>query len=59
MTFTLPVAGWLMGTTDVERGLLGTIFNGYSETHVKRRARLLPAEAVTPDGGTADSRPAQ
>lgn len=34
MTFTLPVADWLMGTCDIKRGLIGTIFNGYSEKHL-------------------------
>lgn len=39
MTFTLPVADWLMGTCDVKRGLIGTIFNGYSEKYLIDEAR--------------------
>ncbi|MCW5626784.1 MAG: fatty acid hydroxylase family protein [Burkholderiales bacterium] len=35
MNLTFPIADWLMGTSDLNRGLLGHIFNGYSERHVK------------------------
>src|SRR6476620_2722267 len=35
MNLTFPIADWFMGTTDLERGLLGHLFNGYSENHVK------------------------
>lgn len=35
MNFTLPIFDWLMGTSDLDRGLLGTIFNGYSQRHVR------------------------
>jgi len=34
------MADWFMGTSDLERSLLGTIFNGYNEDHV--RADLKP-----------------
>lgn len=37
MNFTLPVFDWLMGTSDLDRGLIGTIFNGYSRRHVRDR----------------------
>lgn len=37
MNFTLPIFDWLMGTSDLDRGLLGTIFNGYSQRHVRSR----------------------
>lgn len=36
MNFTLPLFDWLMGTSDLDRGLLGTIFNGYSKRHIRR-----------------------
>ena len=36
MNFTLPLADWLMGTSDLNRGLVGTVFNGYSTRHVRR-----------------------
>lgn len=35
MNLTFPITDWLMGTTDLKRGLLGHLFNGYSEKHVK------------------------
>jgi hypothetical protein len=35
MNLTFPIADWLFGTSDLNRGLLGHIFNGYSEKHVK------------------------
>ena len=35
MNLTFPVADWFMGTSDLKRGLLGHLFNGYSEDHVK------------------------
>ena len=42
MNLTFPIADWLMGTSDLDRGLLGHIFNGYSMKHVKKdtRARI-------------------
>jgi len=35
MNLTFPIADWLMGTSDLDRGLLGQLFNGYSEKHIK------------------------
>jgi hypothetical protein len=35
MNLTFPIADWLMNTSDLRRGLLGHLFNGYSEEHVK------------------------
>ena len=32
---TFPVADWFMGTSDLDRGLIGHVFNGYNEDHVK------------------------
>ena len=29
------MADWLMGTGDLEGGLIGHVFNGYSERHIK------------------------
>lgn len=34
MNLTFPLADWFMGTSDVKRSLLGTLFNGFDETHV-------------------------
>jgi hypothetical protein len=33
---TYPIADWVFGTSDLKRGLLGHIFNGYDTTHVQR-----------------------
>lgn len=35
MTFTFPLADWIMGTSDVDRGFWGMTFNGLSTKHVK------------------------
>ena len=40
MNLTVPFADWLMKSSDLDRGLLGHLFNGYSEKHV--RAELKP-----------------
>ncbi|HCE10108.1 MAG TPA: fatty acid hydroxylase [Oxalobacteraceae bacterium] len=43
MNLTLPITDWLMGSSDLRRGLLGHLFNGYSEKHVKEELRPLIA----------------
>lgn len=35
MNLTFPFADWLLGTSDLQRGLWGTIFNGYDSQHLK------------------------
>jgi hypothetical protein len=40
MNLTLPLADWFLGTSDLQRGLLGHLFNGYNESHIKKE--LLP-----------------
>ncbi|MFN0160021.1 MAG: sterol desaturase family protein [Burkholderiales bacterium] len=35
MNLTFPIADWVMGTSDLDRGLVGTLLNGYNEDHVK------------------------
>lgn len=62
MNLTFPIADWAMGTSDLDRGLVGTLLNGYSERHV--RAELKPlverfrrADApVTLDGPLSEQR---
>ena len=34
MNLTFPIADWFLGTSDVKRSLLGTIFNGFDETYI-------------------------
>jgi hypothetical protein len=36
MNLTYPIADWYMGTSDLQRGLLGHLFNGYSTRYVKK-----------------------
>jgi hypothetical protein len=36
---TLPIADWLFGTTDLDRGLLGHLINGYDMRRVNRWSR--------------------
>ena len=35
LNLTFPIADWLFGTSDLDRGCLGTLFNGYSTKYVK------------------------
>lgn len=43
MNLTFPVMDWLFGTSDLNRGLLGTVFNGYSTDHVRTDMRKTSA----------------
>lgn len=55
MNLTFPISDWLFGTSDLNRGLLGTLFNGYSTRHVRtdlRRTARNPV-AATPSGVAA------
>ena len=42
MNLTFPVMDWLFGTSDLDRGLLGHLFNGYSDRHLKQDLRGRP-----------------
>ena len=45
MNLTFPISDWLFGTSDLDRGLLGHLFNGYSDKHVRtdmRRTQRTP-----------------
>jgi hypothetical protein len=53
MNLTYPIADWLFGTSDLKRGLLGHLFNGYDQTYVRRD--LKKARAAAAD--TAQLRP--
>lgn len=39
MNLTFPIADWMFGTSDLDRGLLGHVFNGYSTKHVRKDMR--------------------
>jgi hypothetical protein len=47
MNLTFPIADWVMGTTDLRRGLLGHLFNGYSEQYVKEELKPIIAKFRT------------
>ena len=63
MNLTLPLADWMLGTSDLDRGLWGHLFNGYDITHQKpalvqlmdkyRRAQV-EEERVTLEGPQLD-----
>ncbi len=39
MNLTFPLADWIMGTSDLKRGLVGTLLNGFNEEHVDPKLR--------------------
>jgi hypothetical protein len=39
MNLTFPIADWAMNTSDLNRGLLGHLFNGYDESHVREELK--------------------
>ena len=39
MNLTFPIADWLMNSSDVKRGLFGTLFNGNSYEHVREELK--------------------
>lgn len=52
MNLTFPIADWMFGTSDLDRGLLGHLFNGYDETYIKKDLRK---SARTPKVGAVAS----
>ena len=50
MNLTFPIADWLFGTSDLDRGLFGTVFNGYGTAHLRTDLRQA---SRTPDGRAA------
>jgi hypothetical protein len=42
MNLTFPIADWLFGTSDLKRGLLGHLFNGYDTRYLKQTLRAAP-----------------
>jgi hypothetical protein len=47
MNLTLPIADWALGTSDLRRGLLGHLFNGYDDTYVKEELKPVIARFRT------------
>jgi hypothetical protein len=43
MNLTFPIADWFMGTSDLRRGLIGHLFNGYSQKYVKEELKPIIA----------------
>jgi hypothetical protein len=50
MNLTFPISDWMFGTSDLDRGLLGHLFNGYSTKHLKKDLKGVP---VSPDVAAA------
>ncbi len=42
MNLTFPIADWLFGTSDLDRGLVGTLLNGYDTSHLRKNLRGQP-----------------
>ena len=64
MNLTLPIADWAMKTSDLKRGLVGHLFNGYDESHIKDELKPViarfrtgetQAQRVTLDGPTLNA----
>ncbi|OYX75223.1 MAG: fatty acid hydroxylase [Rhizobiales bacterium 32-66-11] len=56
MNLTFPIMDWLFGTSDLDRGLIGHIFNGYDTSRVKtnmRRTARTPRPQATPSRSVA------
>lgn len=49
MNLTYPIADWLFGTSDLDRGLLGHLFNGYDARHVRPEVRAARARTERDD----------
>jgi len=45
---TYPVADWFFGTSDLDRGVIGHIFNGYDRSHVRRDLKKVRNTADDP-----------
>lgn len=47
MNLTFPIADWVLGTSDLRRGLLGHLFNGMDERYVKEELKPVIARFRT------------
>jgi hypothetical protein len=48
---TYPMADWVFGTSDLDRGLLGHVFNGYSQRFVRRDLKRIRHSVDDPRAG--------
>ena len=49
MNLTFPIADWLFGTSDLDCGVIGHLFNGYNTHRINKNLKskpLLPNEAA-------------
>jgi hypothetical protein len=46
MNLTYPFADWLFGTSDLDRGLIGHLFNGYDTSFRKQNLKKARATAA-------------
>jgi hypothetical protein len=58
MNLTFPIADWWMGTSDLDRGLAGHLFNGYSMKHVKPEVRAKVSKHLSEEPGAVGLRAA-
>jgi hypothetical protein len=42
MNLTFPIADWLFGTSDLDRGVIGHLLNGYDTSYLKKNLRGQP-----------------
>src|SRR5213075_1203208 len=54
MNLTFPLADWFLNTSDLNRGLLGHLFNGYDESYIKPQLKPVMARFRTSE--TQDER---
>ena len=60
MNLTFPIMDWLFGTSDLDRGLLGHLFNGYDTRYVKTNMRRTSATPkVSRRDGVSGAHPAE
>lgn len=64
MNLTFPIADWAMNTSDLKRGVVGHLFNGYDESYIKEELKPViarfrkgdtQAQRVTLDGPKLDA----
>lgn len=48
MNLTLPIADWALGSSDLQRGLIGTLLNGYRMDHLKPEVRAAIGDDAFP-----------